>query len=257
MLAETRNVGLRALIRAAGLDGKPLTAGRIGFILAPRLNAAGRLGHALRGVELLMTEDEHEANAIARELEELNDKRQEIDRATLEQARERVLQLDLDEVFGIVLADEAWHPGVIGIVASRLVEEFGRPTILIALEGDQGKGSGRSISKFDLHGALGQSSEYPAALRRAPHGGRRDHCARSGRGVRGAVQRSRPIAAHARRPGAGAARRSRGEHRRHGPEDRVAAPPLRAVRDRQSGAGPARAKRRSSQSRRKPSVRTG
>ena len=160
MLAETRNVGMRALIRAAGLDGKQLTAGRIGFILAPRLNAAGRLGHAIRGVELLLTEDEHEANAIARELEELNYKRQELDRATLEQARERVLQLDLDEVFGIVLADEAWHPGVIGIVASRLVEEFGRPTILIGLAGDQGKGSGRSISKFDLHGALGQSSDY-------------------------------------------------------------------------------------------------
>jgi single-stranded-DNA-specific exonuclease len=161
MLAETRNIGMRALIRAAGLDGKQLTAGRIGFILAPRLNAAGRLGHAIRGVELLMSEDEHAANAIARELEELNYKRQEIDRATLEQARERVLQqLDLDEVFGIVLADETWHPGVIGIVASRLVEEFGRPTILIALSGDQGKGSGRSISKFDLHGALGQSREY-------------------------------------------------------------------------------------------------
>jgi single-stranded-DNA-specific exonuclease len=160
MLAETRNIGMRALIRAAGLDGKQLTAGRIGFILAPRLNAAGRLGHAIRGVELLMTEDEHQANAIARELEELNYKRQEIDRATLEQARERVLQLDLDEVFGIVLADDTWHPGVIGIVASRLVEEFGRPTILIALSGDQGKGSGRSISKFDLHGALGQSRDY-------------------------------------------------------------------------------------------------
>ena len=160
MLADTRNIGMRALIRAAGLDGKQLTAGRIGFILAPRLNAAGRLGHAIRGVELLMSEDEHEANAIARELEELNYKRQELDRATLEQTREKVLQLDLDEIFGIVLADETWHPGVIGIVASRLVEEFGRPTVLIALSGDQGKGSGRSISKFDLHGALGQSSEF-------------------------------------------------------------------------------------------------
>ena len=160
VLADTQNVGLRALIRAAGLSGKPLTAGRIGFILAPRLNAAGRLGHAIRGVELLLSENEHEANAIARELEELNNKRQELDHATLEQARERVLQLDLDDTFGIVLADESWHPGVIGIVASRLVEEFGRPTVLIALAGDEGKGSGRSISKFDLHGALGQSREF-------------------------------------------------------------------------------------------------
>jgi single-stranded-DNA-specific exonuclease len=160
MLTDTRNIGMRALIRAAGLDGKQLTAGRIGFILAPRLNAAGRLGHAIRGVELLLTENEHEANVIARELEELNYKRQELDHATLEQAREKVLQLDLDEIFGIVLADDNWHPGVIGIVASRLVEEFGRPTILIGLSGDQGKGSGRSISKFDLHGALGQSREF-------------------------------------------------------------------------------------------------
>jgi single-stranded-DNA-specific exonuclease len=159
MLAETRNIGLRALIRAAGLDGKQLTAGRLGFILAPRLNAAGRLGHAIRGVELLLTEDEHKANAIARELEELNYKRQEIDRWTLDQARERVLQMDLDDTFGIVLADEAWHPGVIGIVASRLVEEFGRPTVLVALSGDHGKGSGRSIAKFDLHGALGKASD--------------------------------------------------------------------------------------------------
>ncbi len=159
MLAETQNIGMRALIRAAGLSGKPLTAGRIGFILAPRLNAAGRLGHAIRGVELLLSENEHEANAIARELEELNIRRQELDHATLDQARERVLQLDLDDTFGIVLADESWHPGVIGIVASRLVEEFGRPTVLIALSDDQGKGSGRSISKFDLHGALGQSRE--------------------------------------------------------------------------------------------------
>jgi len=160
MLAETRNIGMRALLRASGLDGRQLTAGRIGFILAPRLNAAGRLGHAIRGVQLLLTENEHEANVIARELEELNHRRQEIDRATLEQARERVLAMNLDEQYSIVLADEMWHPGVVGIVASRLVEEFGRPTVLIALSGDHGKGSGRSIPKFDLHGALGKSREH-------------------------------------------------------------------------------------------------
>ncbi|MEO8561273.1 MAG: single-stranded-DNA-specific exonuclease RecJ [bacterium] len=156
MLAETQNLGLRALIRSAGLDGKPLTAGRVGYILAPRLNAVGRLGHALRGVELLMATTEHEANSIARELEELNAKRQEIDRATLEQARRRVLALDLEATYGIVLAEEGWHPGVIGIVASRLVEEFGRPTILIGLDGEMGKGSGRSISPFDLHAGIGR-----------------------------------------------------------------------------------------------------
>jgi single-stranded-DNA-specific exonuclease len=156
MLAETQNLGLRALIRAAGLDNKPLTAGRVGYILAPRLNAVGRLGHAMRGVELLTATSEHQANAIARELEELNAKRQEIDRAVLQDARERVLRMDLDDTYGIVLAGDGWHPGVIGIVASRIVEEFGRPTVLIGLDGDEGKGSGRSISRFDLHSGLQQ-----------------------------------------------------------------------------------------------------
>jgi single-stranded-DNA-specific exonuclease len=156
LLAETKNLGLRALIRATGLEGKPLTAGRVGFILAPRLNAVGRLGHAARGVELLTATTEHEANVIARELEEMNARRQEVDRATLARARALVEQIDLNETYGLVLAEEGWHPGVIGIVASRLVEEFGRPTVLIALEGDVGKGSGRSISAFDLHGGLSQ-----------------------------------------------------------------------------------------------------
>jgi len=155
MLAETRNLGLRALIRAAGLDGKPLTAGRVGYILAPRLNAVGRLGHALRGVELLNATTDHQANSIARELEEMNARRQELDRRVLEEATERVRRLDLDETWGIVLAGDGWHPGVIGIVASRLVEEFGRPVILIGLDGDEGKGSGRSISRFDLHAGIG------------------------------------------------------------------------------------------------------
>jgi single-stranded-DNA-specific exonuclease len=155
MLAETKNLGLRALIRAAGLEGKPLTAGRVGYILAPRLNAVGRIGHALRGVELLMAASEHQANSIARELEEMNSRRQEMDRRVLEEALMRARTLDLDETWGIVLAGDGWHPGVIGIVASRLVEEFGRPVILIGLEGDEGKGSGRSISRFDLHAGIG------------------------------------------------------------------------------------------------------
>lgn len=163
MLADSHNVGLRAMIRAAGLDGKPMTAGRVGFILAPRLNAAGRIGSALRGVQLLMTADEHEANTIARELEELNATRQEIDRATLVEAREMVAGLNLATTYGIVLAKEGWHPGVIGIVASRLVEEFGRPAIMIALDGDTGKGSGRGIPRgtprFDLHAALGRTAD--------------------------------------------------------------------------------------------------
>ena len=160
MLTETTNVGLRAMIRAAGLDTKQITAGRVGYILAPRLNAAGRIGDALVGVELLLTEDENRANEIARMLEELNERRQELDRIALADARDMVAAMDLDSTFGIVLAKEGWHPGVIGIVASRLVEEFGRPTVLIALEGDTGKGSGRSISKLHLRDALEECSEF-------------------------------------------------------------------------------------------------
>jgi len=125
-------------------------------VIAPRLNAVGRLGHALRGVELLLAKDEHAANTIARELEELNVQRQEIDRQTLVEARKRVLEMDLDATYGIVVAEQGWHAGVIGIVASRIVEEFGRPTVLVALEGADGKGSGRSISPFDLHAGLSE-----------------------------------------------------------------------------------------------------
>jgi single-stranded-DNA-specific exonuclease len=154
VLNESANPGLRALRRAAGLEGKVLTSGRVGYILAPRLNAVGRIGHALRGVELLTTESEHEANVIARELEEMNRQRQELDRGTLKRASELVDALDLDATFGIVLAEQGWHPGVIGIVASRLLEEVCRPVVLVALDGDTGKGSGRSIAAFDLHAGL-------------------------------------------------------------------------------------------------------
>ena len=156
LLAETTNPGLRALIRAAGLEGKALTAGRVGYILAPRLNAVGRLDRAIRGVELLLTESEGEANRLARDLEELNRRRQELDRATLDEARRMVDALDLDDTYGIVLGGEGWHAGVIGIVASRVVEETGRPAVLVAVDGAEGKGSGRSIPAFDLHAALGE-----------------------------------------------------------------------------------------------------
>jgi single-stranded-DNA-specific exonuclease len=126
------------------------------------LNAVGRLGHAIRGVELLLSDDEHAANATARDFEELNAQRQDVDRATLIRARELLSNVDLDETYGIVLAEEGWHPGVIGIVASRIVEEFGRPTVLISLDGDGGKGSGRSIPAFDLHAGLSKCRDLLA-----------------------------------------------------------------------------------------------
>jgi single-stranded-DNA-specific exonuclease len=154
LMAETKNIGLRALINASGLEGRELTAGRIGFILAPRLNAVGRIGDARRGLELLLSTDESEANAIARDLEEINRTRQAIDRETLDAARKLAATRDLDSVAGLVLAAEGWHAGVIGIVASRLVEDLYRPVVLVAVDGKIGKGSGRSIPAFDLHGGL-------------------------------------------------------------------------------------------------------
>jgi single-stranded-DNA-specific exonuclease len=153
-LAASAHPGIRSLLRASRLDGKPLTAGRVGFTLAPRLNALGRLGQAIRGVELLLAEDEATANVIARECEELNAERQELNRRMLEEALREVETLDLDATWGIVLAREGWHPGVIGIVASRLVEATARPVMMVAVQDGVGKGSGRSIPALDLHGVL-------------------------------------------------------------------------------------------------------
>lgn len=159
LLAETRHPGLRALIRAAALEGKPLTAGRVGFVLAPRLNAAGRIGDAKLGLALLLAESEAEANVIARQLEELNRDRQALDQAVLSDAMRQVEATDLDNTYGLVLSNRGWHAGVIGIVASRVVEQTGRPTVLVAVDDGIGKGSGRSIPAFDLHAALGACAE--------------------------------------------------------------------------------------------------
>lgn len=159
LLADTTHPGLRALIRSSGLEGKPLTAGRVGFVLAPRLNAAGRIADAKLGLKLLLAEREDEANVIARELEELNRARQELDRAVLDDAMRQVERADMRDRYAHVLHQEGWHAGVIGIVASRIVEHTARPAVLVAVEHGVGKGSGRSISAFDLHGALGECRE--------------------------------------------------------------------------------------------------
>ena len=156
MLADSRWVGLRALVEAAGLAQRPLRAAHVGFILAPRLNAVGRIGDANDGLRLLLTEDLKEAAALARELETINARRQEMDQVILDEAIETVEKTLNAADAAIVLGSDTWHPGVIGIVASRLVERYGRPTFLIGWEpgGELGRGSGRSISGFDLHGAL-------------------------------------------------------------------------------------------------------
>jgi single-stranded-DNA-specific exonuclease len=155
LLGESNWPGVRALLEACGLAGKELRAGHCGFILGPRLNAAGRVADAADGLRLLLSDDPEEASALARRLDGLNVERQALDQRILEEALEQVeLVSDLEHESGFVLAAEGWHSGVVGIVASRVVERYGRPTFLIAFDGDIGKGSGRSISRFDLHSAL-------------------------------------------------------------------------------------------------------
>ena len=161
LISETSNVGLKSLVKLAALKDKKVTAGTVGFIIAPRINAAGRIGNALRAVELFLTEDEAVADAIASELNEENKNRQATEACILQEALTHVQeQYDLENNKVIVLANEDWHHGVIGIVASRITEKFYRPSILISLEGDSGKGSGRSIKGFNLFEALKDSSDY-------------------------------------------------------------------------------------------------
>jgi len=163
MLADSPWPGLRALVETAGLGGRAIRAGHVGFILAPRLNAAGRIGEAMDGVRLLLSDSADTAQPLARSLETINARRQALDQEILEQALEAVeREIDLADTQGLVLAREGWHPGVIGIVASRLVERFSRPTILVALEGEEGRGSGRSVPGFDLHAALASCAPYLA-----------------------------------------------------------------------------------------------
>ncbi len=150
-LSRTENPGLRALMREAGIRAEGVTAGNVGFGLAPRLNALGRLGEAEKGVRLLLTDDDVEAKGLAAEAENVNRQRQDRDRQTLADALSLLeVGYSPEEDFGIVLDSDAWHPGVVGIVASRVVENVHRPTVLIALEGNRGVGSARSIPEYHL-----------------------------------------------------------------------------------------------------------
>jgi single-stranded-DNA-specific exonuclease len=154
LLSDPRWPGLRSLLRVTGLLGREVKASHLGFVLGPRLNAAGRVGDAADGLRLLLTDDEREAERLAGKLEILNTERQALDQRILEEVLKQVEESELDRTAAFVLAGEGWHPGVVGIVASRVVERYGRPTFIVALDGDIGKGSGRSISRYDLHRAL-------------------------------------------------------------------------------------------------------
>ena len=154
-LSRTQKPGLRALMRVAGVDPATVDATAVGFRLAPRLNAAGRLGRPDVGLHLVLTQDEREADLLANELEMLNRDRQAVEERILREAVAVVEAWPAEKRSrrAYVVWGEGWHEGVIGIVASRLVERFGRPVVLIAGEGDRWKGSGRSVPSYDLHAA--------------------------------------------------------------------------------------------------------
>ena len=160
-LARTQKPGLQALMRAAGVDPATVDAGACGFRLGPRINAAGRLGHPRAALELLLTDDADEARRLANDLEELNRERQAVEGRIFREAVQQVEEWPEERRSrrAYVVAGEDWHEGVIGIVASRLVERYSRPVVLIAGADGDWKGSGRSIPSFDLHGALGACAD--------------------------------------------------------------------------------------------------
>src|SRR4051794_10522922 len=161
-LARTQKPGLRALMAIAHVDPAAVDEGAVGFRLAPRINAAGRLGHPREALELLLTEDETEARHLAQSLEEVNRERQAVEERILRSAVRQIEEWPESKRrrHGYAIADADWHEGVIGIVASRLVERYHRPVVLIAGGEELWKGSGRSVGTFDLHAALSACSDH-------------------------------------------------------------------------------------------------
>ena len=154
ILENLEKPGLKTLLELAGLKGH-ISVEQLVFSIAPRINAAGRIGDANRAVELLVTDDQDKARLLAKELDNENKRRQIIQQAVVDEALLKVnAEADLKNENALVLANAGWHPGVVGIVASKIKEEFNRPTIIIALENGSGKGSARSVAGFDLYEAL-------------------------------------------------------------------------------------------------------
>jgi single-stranded-DNA-specific exonuclease len=165
-LSQCKLAGIQALIASAGLTGQGLDSFRIGFLLAPMLNAAGRMGHARLAVELLTSDNPAHSMEIAQYLKEQNDHRRQWERKIFEQAREKIVKQGLDhpDQLSFVLADRSWHTGVIGIVASRIVDIYHRPTIMINIGGGNengiAQGSARSIDGFCLLSAIKACSRH-------------------------------------------------------------------------------------------------
>jgi len=160
-LAGTRHAGLRALLQVSRCDGRALRASDIGFRIGPRINAAGRIGSAQLALDVILCEDPELATKMARELDSCNRERQRIERAHAEEAFETARRMLAEEDLpALVIAGQDWHPGVIGIVAARVAEMFGKPSALIAVDAVEGRGSARSHGNVRLHEALAASSEH-------------------------------------------------------------------------------------------------
>ena len=158
LVCVTRNVGLRELI--SSIRFKKIDSSAVSFGIAPRINACGRMGHADEAVKLFLTQNIVEAGNIADDLNKYNVTRQSIEKKIYEEALIKIEENNMSKENSIILGGENWHHGVIGIVASKITDLFNKPSILICFEGNEGKGSGRSIMGFDLHNALCKSSEY-------------------------------------------------------------------------------------------------
>lgn len=156
----TKNKGLLALFKLIGIESKPISTGTVSFSIAPRINAAGRIGTASNAVSLLITDDDNTAEELAQYLETENKLRQNTEQEILKDATEIIENMpDIDKKSVFVLAKEGWHHGVIGIVASRIVDKYHKPAILISLSGNVGKGSGRSVKGYNLFEALSASTD--------------------------------------------------------------------------------------------------
>lgn len=161
LINQTENIGIQALLEVTGLKNKEITVGHVGFVIGPRINAAGRLGSAKTGVKLLTSKSKEEALLLAKELDKINKERQEIEMNILKEA-EDIIKNDerYEKEKVLVIASENWHHGVIGIVASRICEKYFKPCILIAIEGNEGRGSARSIPTFDIYEGLSKVSKF-------------------------------------------------------------------------------------------------
>lgn len=157
--------GVKALLNSSGVERREVNSGLIVFVIAPRINAVGRMGDARRAVQLLAAKNPQQARTMARELERENRLRRNVDEATFKEAQEIIEnQLDVENDNALVVYKDGWHPGVIGIVASRIVEKYYRPAIMIAIQDGIGKASARSVSGFNIYEAIKACSEFLTAF---------------------------------------------------------------------------------------------